>query len=57
VATALLADLLTEAGRNGYTHASLDTQADNPSGAAGVYAKVGFEIDHRVVAYHRPVQT
>jgi ribosomal protein S18 acetylase RimI-like enzyme len=57
VATALLADLLTEAGRNGYTHASLDTQADNPSGAAGVYAKVGFEIDHRVVAYHKPVQT
>jgi ribosomal protein S18 acetylase RimI-like enzyme len=56
VATALLADLLTEAGHFGYTHASLDTQADNPSGAAGVYAKVGFDIDHRVVAYHKPVQ-
>ncbi|MEV4513652.1 GNAT family N-acetyltransferase [Dactylosporangium sp. NPDC049525] len=55
VATALLAEVLTGAGRAGYTHASLDTDADNPTGAAGIYAKVGFVIEQRVVAYRRAV--
>ena len=55
VAAALLADVLGAAARAGYTHAALDTDADNPTGAAGVYAKVGFVVDQRVVAYRKPV--
>ena len=44
-----------EAGRAGYTHAALDTDADNPTGAAGIYAKVGFVAEQRVVAFRKPV--
>lgn len=55
VAGSLLADVLGAAGRAGYTHAALDTDADNPAGAAGAYAKVGFVIDHRVALYRKPV--
>ena len=56
VASALLAEVLTEAGRAGYTHAALDTDAENPTGAAGIYAKVGFVVEQRVVAFRRPVR-
>jgi ribosomal protein S18 acetylase RimI-like enzyme len=52
VASALLAEVLA-GGRAGYSHASLDTDAENPAGAAGVYAGVGFVIEQRVVAYRR----
>lgn len=55
VASAVLAEVLDEAGRAGYTHASLDTDAENPTGAAGIYAKVGFVVEQRVVAYRRAV--
>ncbi|MEU0555571.1 GNAT family N-acetyltransferase [Dactylosporangium sp. NPDC006015] len=55
VAGALLAGVLGDAGRAGHTTAGLDTDADNPTGAAGVYAKVGFVVDQRVVAFRRPV--
>ncbi len=55
VASALLADVLSAAGRAGYTHAALDTDADNPTGAAGIYTKVGFVVDQRIVAYRKPV--
>jgi mycothiol synthase len=55
VATALLADVLAAAGPNGYTHAGLDTDADNPTGAAGIYAKVGFVTDQRVAVYGKAV--
>jgi mycothiol synthase len=55
IASALLAEVLGEAGRAGYTHAALDTDAENPTGAAGIYAKVGFVVERRVVAYRRAV--
>jgi len=55
VATLLLADVLGAAGRAGYTRAALDTDADSPTGAPGVYRQVGFDVDQRVVAYHRPI--
>lgn len=55
IATGLLAEVLGEAGKAGYTHAALDTDADNATGAAGIYAKVGFSIDQRVIAYRRAV--
>ena len=55
VARSLLADVLGAAGRAGYTHAGLDTDADNSTGAAGFYEKVGFVIDQRIVVHHKPV--
>ncbi|MEV0128796.1 GNAT family N-acetyltransferase [Dactylosporangium sp. NPDC050688] len=55
IAGALLAEVLRAAGREGYASAGLDTDADNPTGAAGVYARVGFAVDQRVVAYRRTV--
>jgi ribosomal protein S18 acetylase RimI-like enzyme len=55
IATSLLADAMGAAGQAGYTRAALDTDADSPTGAPGVYRQVGFVIDRRVVAYHKPV--
>lgn len=55
VATSLLAEVLAAAGQAGYTHAALDTDADNPTGAAGIYAKVGFVTDQHIVVYHQTV--
>jgi mycothiol synthase len=51
----LLAEVLAAANEAGYTHASLDTDADSPTGAAGVYEAVGFVVDHRSVAYRKPL--
>jgi ribosomal protein S18 acetylase RimI-like enzyme len=56
VASALLADLLGAAGQAGYTHASLDADADNPTGAARVYTSVGFAVDHHIVAYGKAIR-
>jgi ribosomal protein S18 acetylase RimI-like enzyme len=55
VGSLLLADALAAAGAAGYTHAGLDADADNPTGAAGVYAKVGFVLDQHVVLYRKSV--
>ncbi|WP_432989165.1 GNAT family N-acetyltransferase [Dactylosporangium sp. CA-233914] len=55
VATALLAEVMREAARAGYTRAALDVDADNPADAAATYAKAGFTPDHRVVVYRRSV--
>ncbi|MGI5241927.1 GNAT family N-acetyltransferase [Dactylosporangium sp. CA-139066] len=57
IAAALLADVLGAANAAGYTAASLDTDAANPTGAAGVYARVGFTVDEHLVAYVRPCRT
>jgi mycothiol synthase len=55
VASSLLADVLTAAGGAGFTGAALDTDADNPTGAVGTYARVGFVVDQHIVAYRKPV--
>ncbi|MET7402961.1 GNAT family N-acetyltransferase [Dactylosporangium sp. NPDC005572] len=55
IASALLADVLDAAGRAGYTHAALDADADNPTGAVATYARSGFTVDQHVIAFHRPV--
>jgi GNAT superfamily N-acetyltransferase len=55
IATALLSGVLGAAGEAGYTGAGLDTDADNPTGAAGVYARVGFRVDEHLVACVRAV--
>ncbi|MFS8478515.1 MAG: GNAT family N-acetyltransferase [Micromonosporaceae bacterium] len=55
VAGALLASVLTAAGRAGYTSAGLDVDADSPTGAVGVYERVGFGIRSRSVTYVAPL--
>jgi ribosomal protein S18 acetylase RimI-like enzyme len=53
VGSALLADVLREAGRAGHTQVALDTDAENPTGAAGTYARAGFVVRQRVAAYRK----
>ncbi|GIH28369.1 hypothetical protein Aph01nite_66790 [Acrocarpospora phusangensis] len=55
IASALLSDILSAAHQAGYTHATLDTDADNPTGASGIYTKVGFATNQRVVIYHKSI--
>ncbi|GGM55619.1 GNAT family N-acetyltransferase [Dactylosporangium sucinum] len=55
IASGLLAEVLDAAGKAGYSRAALDTDADNPTGAAGVYTRVGFAVDQHVVVYQRPL--
>jgi mycothiol synthase len=51
VAGALIADCLAEAARLGYQRASLGVDADNPTGALGVYQRAGFYQHRKSVAY------
>jgi ribosomal protein S18 acetylase RimI-like enzyme len=51
LAGALLADVLGAAGRAGLTKALLSVDASSPTGAVGVYERVGFEVEHRAVTY------
>jgi ribosomal protein S18 acetylase RimI-like enzyme len=51
LAAALLADVLGAAGAAGFTKALLGVDASSPTGAVGVYERVGFEIDARAVTY------
>jgi len=37
------------------TEAMLGVDAENPTGALGLYEGLGFEVDHRSVAYRRPI--
>jgi GNAT superfamily N-acetyltransferase len=51
LATGLLAHVLRDASRAGMTTATLGVDADSPTGAVGVYERVGFAIDSRAVTY------
>ncbi|MEV4382575.1 GNAT family N-acetyltransferase [Streptosporangium sp. NPDC049644] len=55
VASALLAHALREFRAQGYDKAGLGVDADNPTGAFGIYTRTGFEIAHRTVAYGLPL--
>jgi len=55
VAGALLGAVLTAAGRAGYTSAGLSVDADSPTGAVGVYERVGFTTTSRSVNYVAPL--
>ncbi|MPZ96911.1 MAG: GNAT family N-acetyltransferase [Propionibacteriales bacterium] len=50
-ASALLSDVLRACRAEGYGAASLDVDADNPTGALGVYRRMGFEVAHRWVTH------
>jgi ribosomal protein S18 acetylase RimI-like enzyme len=53
IATALLSEVLTAAGRAGFTAATLDTDAAGPTGAPSVYARAGFVVEQHIAVYRR----
>jgi mycothiol synthase len=53
VARALLARALTAAAAEGYERASLGVDAENPTGALGLYERMGFVAKRRFVAYSK----
>jgi len=52
---AITAEALRRLARAGMTEAMLGVDAENPTGALGLYERLGFEVDHRSVAYRRPL--
>jgi mycothiol synthase len=46
IASALLARALTEARTAGFSSGSLVVDADSPTGAVGLYERVGFTVKH-----------
>jgi mycothiol synthase len=55
LAGALLADVLMAAEKAGKTTASLGVDADSPTGAVGVYERVGFAIVSKSVSYAKAI--
>jgi mycothiol synthase len=55
LAGALVADTMAAAAVAGKTTATLGVDADSPTGAVGVYERVGFSVRSRFVSYHRPL--
>ena len=52
LASALLSDSVRAAAAAGSRSASLGVDADSPTGAVGVYERLGFQIRHKVVVFH-----
>jgi mycothiol synthase len=55
LAGALLAEVLAAAAAAGLTRAGLGVDADSPTGAVGVYQRVGFTVESRAVTYATPL--
>lgn len=55
VARALIAAALVELRRRGMEQASLGVDSENPTGALGLYEGLGFRMDKRSAAYHKPI--
>ncbi|MFF4161203.1 GNAT family N-acetyltransferase [Streptomyces sp. NPDC001678] len=54
-ARALLAHTLAEARRRGYDRVELVVDADNPTGALGLYQRMGFATEREFITYARPL--
>jgi len=52
LASALLSASARAGFEAGKTNASLGVDADSPTGAVGVYERLGFEVRHKVVVFH-----
>ena len=52
---AITAESLRRLAGAAMTEAMLGVDAENPTGALGLYEGLGFEVDHRSVAYRRPI--
>jgi GNAT superfamily N-acetyltransferase len=55
LARALIARSLERLRERGVTSASLGVDADNPSGALGLYESLGFEVEYRSTAWRKPL--
>jgi mycothiol synthase len=55
VAGSLLADVIAAAKAAGYGSAALGVDADSPTGAVGVYERVGFTVDAKAVTWLKPL--
>ncbi len=55
LATALIARSLTLLRERGLTSAVLGVDAENPSGALGLYERMGFEVSYRSAAWRKPL--
>ena len=53
IATALIARSLDVLKERGQTSAALGVDADNPSGALGLYEGLGFAVDQRAIAWRK----
>jgi mycothiol synthase len=53
LAAAMLADVLAACGEAGFEAVNLGVDAANPSGAVGVYERVGFTVRSRYITYAR----
>ena len=53
---AITAEALRRLAGAGMTEAMLGVDAENPTGALGLYEGLGFEIDHRSVTYRRSLR-
>ena len=54
LARALISRSLVKLRERGMTSAVLGVDADNPTGALGLYESVGFVVEHRQTAWRRP---
>jgi ribosomal protein S18 acetylase RimI-like enzyme len=52
---AITAESLRRLAAAGMTEAILGVDADNPTGALGLYEGLGFEVDQRSQVYRRPL--
>lgn len=55
LAAVALARVLAEAARAGYQRASLGVDAENPTGALGLYERLGFTTERTFVTYRLPI--
>lgn len=53
IAPALLADAMARYAAAGMDHAALDVDTENPSGAHGLYASLGYTPSHRTMAWDK----
>ena len=57
IATALVTTVLKAAKEAGFAIASLEVDAESPTGALAVYERIGFKLDHRSVTMNKEVLT
>ncbi|MFD5634023.1 GNAT family N-acetyltransferase [Streptomyces sp. NPDC127077] len=57
IASALLAHTLRVAGENGYDSTSLEVDANSPTGALGLYERLGYQADKTFALQRRFVRT
>ncbi|MGY4770943.1 GNAT family N-acetyltransferase [Kribbella sp. CWNU-51] len=55
LARAALAKVLTEAAQAGYQRSGLGVDADNPTGALGLYESLGFTVHSKWITYRLPL--